>query len=64
MGRRLFADGERECALHRFLLTPVCVVSCAGGGRFAIVVLFPLASRCGLGRPGKRGVCCAIVDCR
>lgn len=36
-------------ALHWRLLTLVCVILGAGGGVFAIVVLFPLAYHCGAG---------------
>lgn len=66
MGLRLFADGKRAFTLHWCRLTPVCVASGVGGGRFAIVVLFtPRLSCCGVGRAGSvRMVCCASVDCR
>lgn len=62
MGPRLFADGERE---HRPPLALVCVTLSAGGGCFAIIVLFPRPLRYGVGFGGSvRTVYCAVVDCR
>lgn len=45
MGLRLFADGESRVGRPPLVLVDVCLCRTgAGGGRFAIVVLFPLSS--------------------
>ena len=62
MGLRLFADGESRAGRPPLVLVDVCLRHPgAGGGRFAIVLLFPLVvSRCGVGwrLEGEEGLLC------
>lgn len=67
MGPRLFADGESRAGRPPLVLVDVCLRHPgAGGGRFAIVLLFPLSSLAAAWGGGwkVRKVYCAIVDCR